>query len=88
MSARRYWNEAMETIASASLQGLEDRLVRAAAEDAWARDLRITAISCTPSYMGVLARVVREELGMEPRDLGLRLGLFGGEPRMAVATAS
>lgn len=48
------------------------------------RDLGVTAISCTPSYMAVLARVVREELGLEPRDLGLRLGLFGGEPGMAI----
>jgi phenylacetate-CoA ligase len=48
------------------------------------RDLGVTAISCTPSYMGVLARVVRDELGIDPRDLGLRLGLFGGEPGMAL----
>ena len=48
------------------------------------RDLGVTAISCTPSYMGVLARVVRDELGIEPRELGLRLGLFGGEPGMAL----
>jgi phenylacetate-CoA ligase len=48
------------------------------------RDLGATAISCTPSYMAVLARVVRDELGIEPRDLGLRLGLFGGEPGMAI----
>jgi phenylacetate-CoA ligase len=48
------------------------------------RDLRVTAISCTPSYMGTLARAVRDELGIEPRELGLRLGLFGGEPGMAI----
>src|SRR5262249_16306909 len=48
------------------------------------RDLGATAISCTPSYMAVLARVVRDELGIEPRALGLRLGLFGGEPGMAI----
>jgi phenylacetate-CoA ligase len=48
------------------------------------RDLGITAISCTPSYMGVLARVVRDEFGIAPRDVGLRLGLFGGEPGMAL----
>ncbi len=48
------------------------------------RNLGVTAISCTPSYMAVLARVVRDELGIEPRDLGLRLGLFGGEPGMAI----
>lgn len=48
------------------------------------RDLGVTAISCTPSYMVVLARVVREELKIEPRELGLRLGLYGGEPGMAI----
>jgi phenylacetate-CoA ligase len=48
------------------------------------RDLGVTAISCTPSYMAVLARVVRDDLGIEPREVGLRLGLFGGEPGMAL----
>jgi phenylacetate-CoA ligase len=48
------------------------------------RDLGVTAISCTPSYLAVLARVVRDELGLEPAALGLRLGLFGGEPGMAI----
>lgn len=40
----------------------------------------ITAISSTPSYPKYLEQVVRDELGIEPRDLGLQLGLFGGEP--------
>jgi phenylacetate-CoA ligase len=41
----------------------------------------ITAISCTPSYPAVLERVVAERFpGLAPADLGLRLGLFGGEP--------
>ena len=40
----------------------------------------ITALSSTPSYPNHLAKVVRDELGLEPRELGLRLGLFGGEP--------
>jgi phenylacetate-CoA ligase len=45
------------------------------------RDLRITAISCTPSYPAVLERVIAEDFpGLAPADLGLRLGLFGGEP--------
>ncbi|QIG47595.1 phenylacetate--CoA ligase [Nordella sp. HKS 07] len=44
------------------------------------RELGITAISCTPSYPGVLEQVIAEHYpGLEPRDLGLRLGLFGGE---------
>ena len=44
------------------------------------RELGITAISCTPSYPAVLARVIADHFpGMRPRDLGLQLGLFGGE---------
>jgi len=44
------------------------------------RELKITAISCTPSYPAVLERVIAEHFpGLAPRDLGLRLGLFGGE---------
>jgi phenylacetate-CoA ligase len=44
------------------------------------RELGITAISCTPSYPAVLERVLAEKFpGLAPRDLGLRLGLFGGE---------
>lgn len=43
-------------------------------------ELGITAISCTPSYPAVLERVIAEHLPtLRPRDLGLRLGLFGGE---------
>jgi phenylacetate-CoA ligase len=44
------------------------------------RDLKINAISCTPSYPAVLEQVIRESFpSLEPRDLGLELGLFGGE---------
>ena len=44
------------------------------------RELEVTAISCTPSYPAVLERVIEEQFpGLEPRDLGLQLGLFGGE---------
>jgi phenylacetate-CoA ligase len=44
------------------------------------REVGITAISCTPSYPAVLERVLAEKFpGISPRDLGLRLGLFGGE---------
>jgi len=44
------------------------------------RELGITAISCTPSYPAVLERVISEHFpGLRPRDLGLELGLFGGE---------
>jgi phenylacetate-CoA ligase len=43
-------------------------------------ELGITAISCTPSYPQVLEQVIAEHYPqMKPRDLGLKLGLFGGE---------
>ena len=44
------------------------------------RQLRITAISCTPSYRAILEQLIAERFpGLRPRQLGLRLGLFGGE---------
>ena len=44
------------------------------------RELGITAISCTPSYPAVLERTIAEHFpDLRPRDLGLKLGLFGGE---------
>ena len=44
------------------------------------QDLQIDAISCTPSYPAVLEQVIARDFpGLEPKDLGLRLGLFGGE---------
>ena len=45
------------------------------------RELGITAISCTPSYPAVLQKVIADRFAeLEPRDLGLELALFGGEP--------
>jgi phenylacetate-CoA ligase len=45
------------------------------------REIGIDAISCTPSYPAVLERTILERFpGLDPRDIGLRLGLFGGEP--------
>lgn len=41
--------------------------------------LNIEAISCTPSYLGVLKKVLKEKFGLNPKQLGLKLGLFGGE---------
>jgi phenylacetate-CoA ligase len=41
-------------------------------------DLRVTAISCTPSYPSLLDKVLRTA-NRQPRELGLSLGLFGGE---------
>lgn len=44
------------------------------------QELGINAISCTPSYPGVLEQVIDNDFpGLSPRDLGLELGLFGGE---------
>ncbi len=44
------------------------------------REIGINAISCTPSYPAVLERVMADTCpALAPRDLGLRLGLFGGE---------
>ncbi len=43
-------------------------------------EVGVTAISCTPSYPAVLERVLADRFpGVAPRDLGLKLGLFGGE---------
>lgn len=43
-------------------------------------ELGVTAISCTPSYPAVLEGVIARSFPeLAPRDLGLRLGLFGGE---------
>jgi len=44
------------------------------------QEVGITAISCTPSYPSVLERVIAEKFpNLSPADLGLKLGLFGGE---------
>ena len=41
----------------------------------------ISAISCTPSYPSVLEQVMKAKFPhLSPKDLGLKLGLFGGEP--------
>lgn len=43
-------------------------------------DLKIDAIHCTPSYPAVLEQTIDQHFpGLKPRDLNLRLGLFGGE---------
>jgi phenylacetate-CoA ligase len=43
------------------------------------RDLRPDVLVCTPSYALHIAEVARAD-GGDPRDLGLSLGHFGGEP--------
>jgi phenylacetate-CoA ligase len=47
------------------------------------QELNVTAISCTPSYPAVLEQVLAS-MGVAPKDLGLRLGLFGGEAALDV----
>jgi len=44
------------------------------------RQIGINAISCTPSYPAVLENTLNAHFPLlDPRDLGLKLGLFGGE---------
>lgn len=42
--------------------------------------LKPTAIHCTPSYLAKIEMVLHEVYGLKPKDLGLKLGLFGAEP--------
>ena len=44
------------------------------------KDAGINAISSTPSYPKHLEKVIKTEFNMDPCELGLELGLFGGEP--------
>jgi phenylacetate-CoA ligase len=45
------------------------------------QELGINAISCTPSYPAVLEQTLSNHYAdLKPQDLGLQLGLFGGEP--------
>ncbi|MFH1944809.1 MAG: phenylacetate--CoA ligase family protein [Acidobacteriota bacterium] len=39
-----------------------------------------TGISCTPSYLSKIEQVLREEFQLQPRDLNIQKGFFGGEP--------
>lgn len=41
--------------------------------------IRPNAIHCTPSYLSKLEIILRNDFGMEPKQLNLRLGLFGAE---------
>ncbi len=43
------------------------------------KDYGTTALICTPSYALYMAETM-EEMGISPRDLRLRVGLFGAEP--------
>ena len=44
------------------------------------KDAGINAISSTPSYPKHLEKIIKAEFNMDPSELGLELGLFGGEP--------
>ncbi len=45
------------------------------------QEVGVNVISCTPSYPAVLEQVIANKFpNLEPKDLGLKLGLFGGEP--------
>ncbi|MBV8535365.1 MAG: hypothetical protein JO128_07225, partial [Alphaproteobacteria bacterium] len=48
------------------------------------KTLGINAISSTPSYMYVIRDRCRDELGLDPRELGLKRGYFGGEGLLQV----
>ncbi len=43
------------------------------------RRIQPTGIHCTPSYLGTLEERLAADFGLAPRELGLRIGLFGGE---------
>jgi phenylacetate-CoA ligase len=44
------------------------------------KDAGINVISSTPSYPKHLEKVVKADFNMDPKELGLEIGLFGGEP--------
>ena len=44
------------------------------------KEAGINVISSTPSYPKYLEKVIKTEFNMEPVELGIELGLFGGEP--------
>ncbi len=43
------------------------------------QDFAVTALACTPSYALLIAETA-VELGLDPRELPLRVGVFGAEP--------
>ena len=49
----------------------------------WLRDMRPTALYSTPSYALHMAEVARAE-GIDPRELGLRILFFSGEPGASI----
>ena len=50
-------------------------------------EIRVDAIHCTPSYPAVLEQTIEAHFpGVTPRDLNLKLGLFGGEAALDQAS--
>jgi phenylacetate-CoA ligase len=43
------------------------------------KDFGVTVLACTPSYALLIAETARE-MGIDPRDLPVRVGVFGAEP--------
>ena len=43
------------------------------------KDFGVTVLACTPSYALLIAETARE-MGVDPRELPLRIGVFGAEP--------
>ncbi len=43
------------------------------------KDFGVTVLACTPSYALLIAETARE-MGVDPRELPLRVGVFGAEP--------
>ncbi len=43
------------------------------------RDFDVTVLACTPSYAQLIGETARE-MGIDPHDLPLRIGVFGAEP--------
>jgi phenylacetate-CoA ligase len=49
-----------------------------------AKALRPTAVHTTPSYPLYLARKLQDDYNMNPKELGIKKGFFGGEPGAAI----
>ncbi|HET6350863.1 MAG TPA: phenylacetate--CoA ligase [Coriobacteriia bacterium] len=43
------------------------------------RDFNVTVLACTPSYAQLIGETARD-MGIDPHDLPLRIGVFGAEP--------
>jgi phenylacetate-CoA ligase len=48
------------------------------------KNLKVNAISCTPSYLLTIINRCRDEFNIDPRSLGLKTGFLGGEGLLQV----